>query len=315
MAKRPSKRRSYKKLPYAEGTWFAVPLRSSGFGVGLVARMDGEGGVFGYFFGPRRDAVPDIGSVENLMHEQAVWMCQFGDLGFLESKWPIIGQSKNWNRDEWPLPPFIRFDSISGEARMSVYSDDLEFLWEQVCDPKTVQWYAEDGSSGYGAVEISLTRVLDSNSTQRRDSSVARSPVVRPSETTKPQNTTMRSPANRPKATALNRVVKDFSVQQAVTIYLPLSDGTFGSPEEHDVLQALEDQIAQAIEDAEAGEFDGNLFGQGECMLYTYGPDADRLFAAIEPVLKSCPLASGGYAIKRYGEASDLDAREVRVEW
>jgi len=34
-------------LPYEEGTWFAVPLRTNGFGVGIIARMkaDEKGGI------------------------------------------------------------------------------------------------------------------------------------------------------------------------------------------------------------------------------------------------------------------------------
>lgn len=104
-------------------------------------------------------------------------------------------------------------------------------------------------------------------------------------------------------------------MQQGVIVYLPLSDNEIGSPDEREALFDLQEQMMQAIADAGAGEFDGDLWGEGECILYMYGSDADRLFAAIEPLLKSCPLASGGYAVKRYGEASDPDAREVRVAW
>lgn len=104
-------------------------------------------------------------------------------------------------------------------------------------------------------------------------------------------------------------------MEQAVIVHLRLSDHSFGSIEERKALLALQDQMAWAIENAAAGEFDGDEFGEGECVLYMYGPDADRLFAAIEPLLESCPLASGGYAVKRYGGAGDPDAREVRVAW
>ncbi len=104
-------------------------------------------------------------------------------------------------------------------------------------------------------------------------------------------------------------------MKQAVIVYLRLSDGGSGSDEEREALFDLQEQMMRAIADAAAGEFDGDMWGEGECILYMYGPDADRLFAAIEPLLKSCPLASDGYAIKRYGEAGDPDAREVRVAW
>jgi hypothetical protein len=45
-----------------------------------------------------------------------------------------------------------------------------------------------------------------------------------------------------------------------------------------------------------------------------YGPDADALFDAIQPILKRSPHAKGGFAIKRYGEASDPKAREIKVK-
>jgi hypothetical protein len=104
-------------------------------------------------------------------------------------------------------------------------------------------------------------------------------------------------------------------LEQAVIVYLRLRDDGFGSREEREVLQALEDQMQQAIEKASAGEFDGDEFGGGECVLFMYGPDADRLYAVIEPLLKNTPAAAGGYAIKRYGGARDPLSRKVRVSW
>ena len=104
-------------------------------------------------------------------------------------------------------------------------------------------------------------------------------------------------------------------MEQAVIVHFALSDSEFGSPEEREAIFAFEDQLEQAIAKASAGEFDGNEFGGGECVLYMYGPDADRLFAAVEPLLKGFPPAAGGHAIKRYGAASDPGAKAVRVTW
>jgi hypothetical protein len=103
-------------------------------------------------------------------------------------------------------------------------------------------------------------------------------------------------------------------MEHAVIAHLRLSDPNFGSEQEREAIFALEDRLNVAIERADAGEFDGNEFGDGECTLYMYGPDADRLYNAIAPVQMS-PLARGGYAIKRYGEASNPAAKEVRVAW
>ncbi len=103
--------------------------------------------------------------------------------------------------------------------------------------------------------------------------------------------------------------------EHAVIVHLRLSDETFGSSEEREAIFAIEDLMSDAIERSTAGEFDGHEFGEGECVLFMYGPEADRLFASIEPILKSSPLAAGGYAIKRYGDASDPGSRKVRVTW
>lgn len=102
-------------------------------------------------------------------------------------------------------------------------------------------------------------------------------------------------------------------MEQAVIVHLRLQEDNFGSPKERDAISDLEDQLEQAIDTASVGEFDGEEFGGGRCVLYMYGPDADRLFGVVEPILKASPLARGGFTIKRYGEAKDLNAVEAKV--
>ena len=104
-------------------------------------------------------------------------------------------------------------------------------------------------------------------------------------------------------------------MEQAVLLHLPLTSEKFGTATDQEAVRALGDQLEQVIADASAGEFDGDEFGGNKCVLFMYGPDADRLFALIEPILRAAPVASGGYAIKRYGAADDPGAREERVTW
>lgn len=104
-------------------------------------------------------------------------------------------------------------------------------------------------------------------------------------------------------------------MEQAVIVYLLLNDGQFGTSQERASILALENRLEQAVGNASVGEFDGDEFGEGKCVLYMYGPDAERLFVVIEPVLKSSQAAAGGYAIKRFGGAADPSAKEVRVTW
>jgi hypothetical protein len=110
-----------------------------------------------------------------------------------------------------------------------------------------------------------------------------------------------------------NRLTHRFMSDHCVKVILKLSDGDMGSSEERDAIHELSDTLQTAIEENEAGEFDGDEFGGGECVLYMYGTDADRLFEAIRPALKASPLAPGGHAVLRYGPPED-GIKEVQVE-
>ena len=79
-------------------------------------------------------------------------------------------------------------------------------------------------------------------------------------------------------------------------------------------LFALEELIEQAIERHAAGEFDGNEVAAdgSDGFLYMYGPDADRLFAAVRPVLEGAGFMRGARVTLRYGPPEDgVREREV----
>ena len=80
-------------------------------------------------------------------------------------------------------------------------------------------------------------------------------------------------------------------------------------------LFALEDKLEQAISAADVGELDGNEVATdgSDGYLYMYGPDADMLFAAVEPVLKSSSFMAGASVTRRYGPPED-GVREVVVK-
>ncbi|HMM19071.1 MAG TPA: hypothetical protein PKC47_16390 [Petrimonas sp.] len=104
------------------------------------------------------------------------------------------------------------------------------------------------------------------------------------------------------------------SNNHAVLIYLKLSDA-FGSPEGLEEIYALEEKMEEAVLQANAGEFDGDEFGEGEGVLFFYGNDADTLFKTIEPTLKQSRFISGARIIKRYGPADDEDSKEIVIEY
>lgn len=101
--------------------------------------------------------------------------------------------------------------------------------------------------------------------------------------------------------------MSEHAVIVSITFEVPVSE-----PEMSHVAD-LSDQLADAIESADAGEFDGDDFGSHDCKLYMYGPDATKLYLAIEAVLKAHPICKGAVVVKRFGEASDPKAREERV--
>lgn len=99
--------------------------------------------------------------------------------------------------------------------------------------------------------------------------------------------------------------------EQAVLVHL---DGR-GLPEhiykQYD-LATIEDRLIEAIKRDRLGEFDGNEIGPDEATLYMYGPDAERLFAGIESILREYPLCQGARVEIRRG-APGAPLREVRL--
>ena len=149
---------------YREGTWFAIPLRDGGFGVGVAARVSRRGGVLGYFFGPRRLTVPSLAEVEGLTSDQAILVELFGDLGLIQGRWPIIGRAPSWDRQRWPMPVFGRFEDLTGRAfRVEYDEDNLPAIVREVpASREEVERLPKDGVSGAGFLEKVLTKLLPS---------------------------------------------------------------------------------------------------------------------------------------------------------
>ena len=59
--------------------------------------------------------------------------------------------------------------------------------------------------------------------------------------------------------------------------------------------------MVETVERDGLGEFDGHEMRMTETVLFMYGPDADRLFAGIERVLRQYPLCTGARVVIRYG--------------
>jgi hypothetical protein len=77
-------------------------------------------------------------------------------------------------------------------------------------------------------------------------------------------------------------------------------------------LRETEKRLDAAITSAGVGEYDGDQIATelSEGSLYLYGPDADRLFAVVRPVLDSAPFMRGALVVVRYRPPG---SREVKV--
>lgn len=151
------------RLPYQEGTWFGVPLDGGGLSIGVAARIDGRGGIVGYFFGPRRESTPPLVEVEGFEASGSILVTQLGDLHLIEGKWPIIGRPERWSRDEWPIPAFCRQDPILEAVAWRVEYSEGQLnrpVREERISPEECSRLPKDGILGARAVERLLSHLI-----------------------------------------------------------------------------------------------------------------------------------------------------------
>lgn len=102
--------------------------------------------------------------------------------------------------------------------------------------------------------------------------------------------------------------------EHAVLLHFRL-ESTWPSTQEVDRYHALEERLEEAVKDARAGELDGDEFGEGECVVFLYGPDAEALWKAVMPVLEKEPFPKGSFAIKRFGGPDCGQEERINLAW
>ena len=88
--------------------------------------------------------------------------------------------------------------------------------------------------------------------------------------------------------------------QGAVIVRANLSRGV-EAEDTFNAVSLLEEELAISLASAGAGEFDGAEMGQGQLVLYMYGPDPERLLAAVEQVLRKTDLTRAAIVTVRRG--------------
>lgn len=105
---------------------------------------------------------------------------------------------------------------------------------------------------------------------------------------------------------------EDPADERDLLVVLPLSNRSMGTHEERAQIEVLADELEQAVQAAGVGEYDGDEYGGGECVLFFCGPDEERLLGTLRKHLQRAPLARGAHFV-RLVEAADGEMRRERL--
>ncbi len=148
------------------GDLFAVPLKSGGYGIGVIARMKkgrGAKSIVGYFFDLKLDNIPEPSDLSDIGHSQVRYITQFGDLGLHEDRWPIIGPMPNWDQEDWPMPVFgkVMLDGVRAEKVYYDPSNPEKWTNFEPCAIEEARALPQDGLAGARAIETVLDKILN----------------------------------------------------------------------------------------------------------------------------------------------------------
>jgi hypothetical protein len=150
------------KRIYAPGFWFAVPLQTGGYGLGVVARATRSALTLGYFFNLKRLDLPTPEDTVGLKKDDAILVCMFGSLALNSGEWPVVARKDPWHPNDWPVPTFSHVDAVDRSlAYGRVYDEkDLRKVGQRPISLADAAKLPTDGVYGYRAVEIELARLL-----------------------------------------------------------------------------------------------------------------------------------------------------------
>ena len=104
--------------------------------------------------------MPTKTEIPVLCPEKTVQVAKFGDLFLINGRWPVISHIQDWDRNDWPMPKFVRRDAISKRAFLITYSEDVpkQPVLEERCDFDAS--FETDSVWGAGFAEAVLAKVL-----------------------------------------------------------------------------------------------------------------------------------------------------------
>ena len=114
-----------------------------------------------------------------------------------------------------------------------------------------------------------------------------------------PEEPLDQTPANEDKASEFD-----------VLVVLPLSNDSMGTTGERADIEALAERLEEAVAAADAGAFDGDEVGGGECVLFFSGPRERPLVQALRPVLDASAVGRRARFARQIEDASGELVRE-----
>ena len=107
---------------------------------------------------------------------------------------------------------------------------------------------------------------------------------------------------------------EDPTDERDLLVVLRLSNRNMGTHEERSQIELLAEQLESAVLEANVGEYDGDEFGGGECILFFCGPDEDQLLAVLRPLLQRSALARGAHFVRLVeGADGEMQRENVRL--
>ena len=123
------------------GDVFGVPLPGGGYAIGLIARVSRQhrGILLGFFFGPRRPELPEVGGLCLGGPEDAVLVGMFGGRPIRHGTWPVLGSIEEWEPHRWEVTRFLRRPSMGPPWIVTYDADDPSVqLAEVVANPDDI---------------------------------------------------------------------------------------------------------------------------------------------------------------------------------
>jgi hypothetical protein len=102
--------------------------------------------------------------------------------------------------------------------------------------------------------------------------------------------------------------------ERDLLVVFRLSNRQMGTQEERSALNSLAEQLEAAVCEAGLGEYDGDEYGGGECILFFCGSSEDALIALLRPLIQRSNFGRGAHFVRlREGRDGEMKREKISV--